>query len=362
MSRFESAGDRSSGRASALGGWVVVVAGIATATYYSAATEPEPEPGAPPVETVRPHAQTARDVQGGSVWSLAFAPGDTRLASATVTGDVWLKDLATGRSTRVRTGPMSSARALAFSPDGRVLAVAGLGPEVWLWDLEAQTELDPLPLPEEKATHLAFSSSGDGARLAVGGGDRSVTVWDWRRRRHLATRAGNRGELSVLALSADGMRALSADPSRAMTLWDVDSGRVLASMPPHAPGTVVTSVAFATDGASLATAGVFDRNVRLWDTTSGTLRVALPETTAGVYALAFSPAGDLLAVARGDGIVTLWDVAKRREVGAVRVRTGSFQAVAFSGDGRTLATGGTDGSVRLWDVALAVRGPAPGGL
>ena len=77
---------------------------------------------------------------------------------------------------------------------------------------------------------------------------------------------------------------------------------------------------------------------------------------AGGAALAFSPDGTLLAMARGDGIASLSDVASGRQVGAVRVPSGSLHAVAFSEDGRVFATGGGDGAVCLWDVKTTLEG------
>jgi WD40 repeat protein len=340
-----------------VGGWVIVLSGLGAVAYLS--TEAPADPEARPVEADRPHSQTARDGLGGVIWSLAFSPGDTRLAAASVEGDVWLKDLAAGLLTHVRSGPLGSSRSLAFSPDGRVLAVAGYGPGVWLWDVERGAELDPLPVDGGQVKHAGFS--GDGARLAVGGDDGAVSVWDWVRRRRLATFEAHRADIVSLALSPDGSRLLSADATGEMILRDVDAGTERARSRPHEPGGLVTSAVFSPDGALFATAGVSGGPVRLWDAASGAPRGSLPRTDPGVHALAFSPGGDALAVARGDGTATIWDVAHGKQLGVVRAPTGSLRAVAFSAGGRTLATGGGDGSVRLWDVAQALGGPRPAG-
>ncbi|MGI9001358.1 MAG: TIR domain-containing protein [Pseudonocardia sp.] len=118
----------------------------------------------------------------------------------------------------------------------------------------------------------------------------------------------------------------------------------------------VYTVAFTTDGRTLATAG-FDGTVILWDRTDPTqprrLGPPLTDHTGSVNAVAFSPDGRTLATAGVDGTVILWDLTDRtqpRPIGPpLTGHTGSVNAVAFSPDGKTLATAGFDGTVILWD-------------
>ncbi|MFB8043123.1 WD40 repeat domain-containing protein [Streptomyces hydrogenans] len=83
--------------------------------------------------------------------------------------------------------------------------------------------------------------------------------------------------------------------------------------------------------------------------------VQLPPTAenlGGVWAVAFSPDGHLLATGHGAKTVQLWDtVAQRRAGPALFGHTDRVTSVAFSPDGRLLATGSEDATARLWDVA-----------
>ena len=70
----------------------------------------------------------------------------------------------------------------------------------------------------------------------------------------------------------------------------------------------------------------------------------------GVYSVAFSANGELLATADADGKVGLWDPATGDPASNWPAgHTATVTAVAFSPDGDSLASAGADGTVRLWD-------------
>jgi WD40 repeat protein len=302
----------------------------------------------------RVFARAGQEDHETPVWALAFA-GSTRHASSTTAGEVRMTDLATGEVRRLQD-PKGYPRSLAFSPGGRILALGGDAPSVLFRDVEAGIELEPLRARMGAVRSATFSP--DGAKLAVGTWKSArhraiVTLWEWPARRRLAELGPFECGINALAFSPDGGRMVIADSSGRVLLWNVGAGEELARWRAHESG--IIGLALSPDGRQFATACYVEPVVRLWDATSGGPRRSLT-VPPGVAALAFSPDGTLVAMARGDGIASLSDVASGRQVGAVRAPSGSLQAVAFSEDGRVFATGGSDGAIYLWDVKTIIEG------
>jgi WD40 repeat protein len=127
----------------------------------------------------------------------------------------------------------------------------------------------------------------------------------------------------------------------------------------------VTSVAISPDGHTLAS-GSQDNTVIFWDLASG--QPLDPQLTFDNYPgleqdpnfrlrpfrlriLAFSPDGQLLAVAGVGNSITLWDVATGQPVGPPLLdHFYEVNSLAFSPNGQILASGSADRTVMLWDV------------
>jgi WD40 repeat protein len=339
--------------ASWLGVCLLVVVALGVVSGFEGG---EPKADTESGEAGSPAAQLGRDECGSPVWALAVSPGGASLGAATIGGEVQVISLPSTPLLRLESGSMSAARSLAISPDGRVLAIAGLGTSVSLWDIEQGGSLGTLEMEGGTPKTVAFPAAGP--LLAVGGSRRrgpdSLTLWDWRERRRRVSLDGHEGGINALAFSADGSILASSDSAGVVKLWETAKGRELASCRVSRPGNAVKAMVLSPDGHLLATAGLLEDEVRLWDVPSGHPRGTLPAPGGAVNGLAFSPDGLLLALAGRDGTAALYQAARARELGSVQATAAALEAVIFADDGRVLATGGSDGSLRLWDLEQAL--------
>lgn len=268
--------------------------------------------------------------------SVEFSPDGRMLMSAADDGTVrwwsvpdggWLTGLIS------RTGAFFAA---GLSADGTQLAAGGDDSvSVWQVALPAFTGHAVPPLG------VALAPDG---RIATGGADRSITIWDpsGTRIAELAAPA----KVKSVAFHPNGT-LLAAGEDGAVTVWDPASRRPVRAIAGH--DGPVTSLALT---GSVVASGGADRTIRLFDPASDAPQRNLPVAhTAAVEALAFSPDGAVLASGGNDGRIILWDVQHSRQLAVLGELGNALRDIAFTPDGRTLITGDASGAVIFWDVA-----------
>ena len=163
----------------------------------------------------------------------------------------------------------------------------------------------------------------------------------------IAPYGGHGGRVYAVAYAPDGATLATGGRDGTIRIWDTGTGKQQRQLSGHT-GTVY-AVAYAPDGTTLATGGR-DGTIRIWDTGTGKQQRQLSGHTRTVYAVAYAPDGTTLATAGDDGTIRIWDTGTGKQQRQLSGHTGPMGSVAYAPDGTTLATGGRDGTIRIWDT------------
>ncbi len=282
----------------------------------------------------------------------AFSWDGKTLATTDSEGRVALREIQNGWGLVRFLDYRGLAKGVAFSPNGRFLTLAGVGPDVFVFDL-VSGGTRRLRNPSSRQTEaLAFSPDG-GTLAATNDRNGDIVLWDLAVDRVRTTLHGHSPALS-LAFSPDGRTLASGErDEQRVTVWDLETGlsRVWWR---KSPGPIF-SVAFSWDGSLLAAACPVERTVRIWDARTGQLCRQIEGHAGGTNSVSFSPDGATLATAGNDGMVRLWTVATGAERTRLDGQSSWLPRVAFSPDGQTLAASGGDNHVRLWNADEILR-------
>lgn len=138
----------------------------------------------------------------GSVFSVAFDPGDWILAAGGQDGNTILWDIKTGEEIQVLRGHADYVTAIAFAPDGTRIVTSSWDGTAKVWDPATGEEVFTLGSHIGGVTSIAFSP--DGTRIATASEDGTAKLWEASTGEELLTFFGDGSALYDILFSSDG--------------------------------------------------------------------------------------------------------------------------------------------------------------
>jgi ribosome assembly protein 4 len=298
------------------------------------------------------------------ILAVAWSSDNKYLLSACKDGtvQVWSQFDLDGRSSSISLkGHLKPVTCAVWEPYGHRVATGGIDGQVKIWD--GRTGRIIMSLSSHTAPVMQVKWSGVTGRLYSAGRDRVIKVWDPETGRHLNDLKGHGHWINTLSLFSDavtrncetkeaylsavraagGERLLTGSDDMTMILWRED--KQVARLTGHQK--VVNCAQFSPDGKYIASAS-FDKSVRVWLASTGQFVCALRGHVGDVYLLSWSIDSRMIVSCSKDSTLKVWDVKEKKLKEDLPGHADEIFAVDWSADGSSVASGGRDRIVKIW--------------
>jgi WD40 repeat protein len=196
-------------------------------------------------------------------------------------------------------------------------------------------------LPDEA---IALAVNSDQTRLAAGGSDNSIHVFDLPSGKELFSAQQHADWVTSLAFSPDGTRIASASRDRTARVFDAKDGNLLETYPEHLG--MLFAVAFSSDGKR-AFSGGREKTVHAWQVQEAKKTGTFQPLDGDI--LAICVAGNRVFVSGGEKSIHEFNADSRKQTRSLMGHQDWVYSLAFHATSSLLASGGYDGEIRVWN-------------
>ncbi len=226
------------------------------------------------------------------------------------------------------------------------------GPAQAQWTVDGFSrvlQVAPLPGKKDPPVITALAVSCDRNLLAAAGDDHAIRLFDVQSGRLIATLVGHLDWVKCLKFSSDSSRLYSCGNDRRLRYWNSAlswEGDVL-----YEGDFALFEFDLHPDEDRIAICGFGDQIIEL-STKNGELLRRYECSISDLRSIRYAPSGEMLAAGGRNGQLLLWDVLEGTLISEQRVHEQRLENLIFRGDGEMIQSVARDRTLSRFDVVL----------
>ncbi len=282
----------------------------------------------------------AQSVDVNRVRGVAWSPDGTRIARVDNRGVTQIISVQSGQVMTSFTSDNGYTGAVDWHPTNvNRLATGGKDGLIKIWDSNTGQLITTLFYPTERTDDItSVKWSPDGSKIARSNYGGAITVWSTSDNSQIVDIPSS--QVTSLSWQSTGTH-LVAVAGVYLRIWNIGASQTPSIL--QYDNGIPTSVDWSQYNGLIASGGAdVDRDIRIWNPTTGQVVRVLDGHTDQILSVAWSPNSDQLASASVDGTVRIWNTTIGYSVQVINVGS-QVEAVAWSPDGTKIAYGGASG-------------------
>ncbi len=279
------------------------------------------------------------------VTSVAWSPDDRYVVWGNTEGLVSLYDTKSNLPQLLLKKAASYMKALEYSPNGEKISCLSNHNTFRIIEIGSGT----LVYKEYHANQYTIGKeqlSADGKYRAVCNKARNILELYESNKLTAKYTFAYEGEATSISFNSDSTLLALATNNGNVTCWDINNGENIYNL--NGNMSMFNTVLFSPKGKIVATTAP-NRAVIIRDEKSGIPNYVIASDKGFVFAIAFSPDGERLAIGMDTGVIRIWNVSTKEQVDVLENWDGgSVRCMSFSPDGERLSASYNDGSVVEW--------------
>ncbi len=286
--------------------------------------------------------------EAGKFRSLSKRPKAVRAFTSTSDGSrllfagddqkLWIRDSATGRTTR-GVDFDGNVAAITISPNNAVIAVGLASGNVLMIDAKSLEMVNQLNGHSSAVQKVAFNSSGT---QLVSAADGTVRLWDLKAQAIAQTFANNENTIVDFALQNDNKSIVTAHADGSIRVETI-----AAQIVHRADDARVSDLAIASNGSQYATAGA-DGTVKLWIASNSSPKFSFTGFEGPALCVSLSPDNRQVAAGGSDKTIRTWNVGNSSGHFRFNVPVEPHR-VSYSPDSKRLVAALTNKTLQCFD-------------